>query len=294
VLYGDNAPFYDRQEIRQMRSYLRIIEILSSPNESGSALHGALDQIINIPARGIGPASQRMIRGDQAEIGWDQLIEAMVDSKLRQQVREAVKSLFDLLNRLAKKADVITPEEMIRAVIRETGWEQWLDSELEGHKELQNLRELAIEAQQYHDLAGFLHAIHHKARSSISGDGVTISTIHSAKGLEWPVVFVIGMNEGTLPHIKAIEMEKDPSEERRLAHVAFTRARNILFLSWFRERTTENGRTVQLKPSRFLAMLPKENLSDYHPNNLGSGIFEGGLPAFYPSEEEKIASFIGG
>jgi len=293
VLYGDNAPLYDRKEVREMRAYLRIIQMLASGNDQDTRLHGAIDQIINTPARGIGPASQRLIRGDHAEISWYQLMGAMVNKNLRQQVRQATQELFDLLNRLSKKADVLTPQEMIQAVIRETGWEQWLNEELGGNKKLRNLKALADEAQQFTELPVFLRAVEEKAHSAVSGDGVAISTIHSAKGLEWPAVFVVGLNEGILPHIKAIESQPDPAEERRLAHVAFTRAKHLLFLSWFRERTTESGRIVQMKPSRFLAMLPKEDLHDYDPGNLADGILDGNIPNFDTSPAEAFASFIG-
>ena len=133
-----------------------------------------------------------------------------------------------------------------------------------------------------------------KARSAVSGDGVAISSIHTAKGLEWPAVFVVGLNEGILPHIKAIESHKDPVEERRLAHVAFTRAKKLLWISWFRERATESGRTIQMKPSRFLAMLPKEDLHDYDDQgSIAEGLLDGSLPAFDQSPAEAFASFIG-
>jgi DNA helicase-2/ATP-dependent DNA helicase PcrA len=132
-----------------------------------------------------------------------------------------------------------------------------------------------------------------KAHSAASGDGVAVSTIHSAKGLEWPVVFVVGLNEGIMPHVKATDAKKDPVEERHLAHVAFTRAKRILWLSWIRERATETGRPIQLKPSRFMAMLPKEDLNEYRHGSLAEGIFDRGLPAFDASPAETFASFVG-
>lgn len=293
VLYGKNAPLYDRPEVREMRAYLRLITALATNDGRAIALHGAIDQIINIPARGIGPASQRLIRGDSPEIGWYQLMGAMVNQHLREQARQSIKEFFDLLNRLSKKADVLTPEEMIRAVLRETGWEAWLLEELGGSRQVRNLVALAKEAQQYTELPVFVRAMDEKARSAASGDGVAVSTIHSAKGLEWPVVFVVGLNEGIMPHIKAVDVKRDPVEERHLAHVAFTRARRILWLSWLREQTTETGRVIQMKPSRFLAMLPKEDLHEYRKGCLGEGLFDRSLPAFDPSPSETFASFIG-
>jgi DNA helicase-2/ATP-dependent DNA helicase PcrA len=218
---------------------------------------------------------------------------AMVNRHLREQVRLAVKAMFDLLNQLSKKADVLTPAEIIQAVIRETGWEQWLTEELGGGRKLRNLKALAEEAQQFAELPVFLSAIERKARSAASGDGAAVSTIHSAKGLEWAAVFVVGLNEGILPHIKAVESQKDPVEERRLAHVAFTRAKHLLLLSWFRERITESGRIVQMKPSRFLAMLPKEDIHDHDQGNFAEGILDRNIPAFDQSPAEAFTSFIG-
>lgn len=288
VLFGESAPFYEKREVRQMLAYLRTIQAMADPDGEEVDLDGALDLIINTPPRGIGPASVKTIRGRKAQIGWAEFLAAMVSDNLREQVRSSVKDLFDLLNRLAKKSDVLTPAELIQAVIRESTWDQWLDDELDGRKIMRNLRALANEAHSYDILNDFIKEVETNMRSEINENGVALTTIHAAKGLEWPVVFIIGMNEGIMPHILSLEASDDPQEEANLAHVAFSRAKSLLVASWFKERTkVSNGKVINQKPSRYLGRIPKDVLTDFTPRKLGEGLFEQSPEISFAYEENE-------
>lgn len=296
VLYGESPPFYENREIRQMLAYLRLILALSDPDGEQLDLDGALDLIINTPPRGIGPSSIKTIRGRKPQIGWAEFMAAMVSEKLRESVRDATKTLFELLNRLARKADVLTPAEMVQAVIRETGWDQWLDAELDGRKVMRNLKTLINEAHTYDLLQEFTQEVESKMRSEINENGVALSTIHASKGLEWPIVFVVGLNEGILPHILSLESNDDPQEEANLAHVAFSRSMSLLVLSWFKERQhVSTGRAITQKPSRYLGRVPKDYISPYLAKKLGESVFDitTSIEFAYENEEITASGFFG-
>ena len=292
VLFGNTLPFYERREVRELLAYLRLVLAMCGEVEVDD-LDGALDQILNVPARGIGPASIKAIRGSNPQIGWAEFNAALVNDHLRDQVKVALKELFELLTRLSHKADVLLPSEMISAIIRETGWDRWLEEELEGKKVLKNLQTMWGEAQAYTSLKDFVDNVLSKIRSDINGSGIALSTIHAAKGLEWEVVFVAGMNEGLLPHAKALELEADPQEERNLTHVAFSRAKHVLIVSWFRDRERLDGRNIKQRPSRYLSMIPKEVLHEYSAGNSGFGAIDGIRPAGFSEKEETFETLFG-
>ena len=292
VLFGSTLPFYERREVRELLAYLRLILAMCGEIEADD-LDGALDQILNVPARGIGPASIKAIRGSNPQIGWAEFNAALVNDNLRDQVKVALRDLFELLTRFSRKAAVLSPSEMIKAIIRETGWDRWLEEELEGKKVLRNLQTMWGEAQAYTDVKDFVDSVLAKIRSDINGSGIALSTIHAAKGLEWEVVFVAGMNEGLLPHAKALELEADPQEERNLAHVAFSRAKYVLIASWFRDRERTDGRSIKQRPSRYLSMIPQEVLHEYSAGNSGIGVIDGSRPVVYAEEEETFKTMFG-
>jgi len=292
VLFGNNIPHFEKREVREMLAYLKLIDMLHQ-GDPEKELGGAIDLIINSPPRGIGPVSVRTVRSDKAEIGWMEFIGGMINKNLREQVRVEMKNLFDLLNRLAQKADILTPEEMIRAVIRETRWEEKISEELEGKKTIRTLNMFSKDALRFITLNDFIEWTEEKMRSDLNGQGVTLSTIHASKGLEWDVVFVSGLNEKILPHVMALDNSDDPLEERNLAHVAFSRAKRLLILSWFRERYTNTDRISIQKPSRYLSVIPSEVVSDFIPGTTGEDVITTKVVEEEMSEAEKYASFLG-
>lgn len=269
VLFGEGIPYYERPEVRALFAYLRaalVISGLPETEQTGlAALEGALDMLINIPPRGIGPKSVQMIRGKLPEITWEALAQATVRPDLREQVRGAVSRLFNLLSRLARLSADLTPSELVARVIRETGWEQALADELEGKTILRNLRVFQEEADAYTSLPAFVRSLKKKIKSDLAGEGVVVSTIHAAKGLEWPVVAIVGLNQGILPSAQSLRSAAngDPVEERHVAHVAFSRARQLLLLTWAQEHLHGNGLTRRLRPSEFLGRLPQENVDAF-------------------------------
>lgn len=264
VLYGDQAHYYERPEVRSLFAYLRAILVVAGEPEA-SSLDGALDLILAAPPRGVGPRSLALIRGRSPEVTWELLVEATLRTDLREQVRQAVRELFELLSRLSRLVEELSPAEMIARIIRETGWELALQDELEGKKMLANLRAFQAEAGGYAGLEGFVSAMKNRIKSDLAGKGVAVSTIHAAKGLEWPVVFVIGLNQGSLPSAQSLRTAEngDPVEERHVAHVAFSRARELLFLTWNREIPDASGFARSLRPSDFLGRLPREEVHEY-------------------------------
>jgi DNA helicase-2/ATP-dependent DNA helicase PcrA len=264
VLFGDQAHYYERPEVRTLYAYLRAILVLAG-QPTQAPLDGALDLILSAPPKGVGPRSLALIRGRHPEITWELLLGATLRTDLREQVRLAVEELFELLTRLARLANELTPYEMIARVIRETGWELAIQEEWEGKAVLRNLRAFQAEAGEYPRLEGFVEAMKNRIKSDLAGKGVAVATIHAAKGLEWPAVFVIGLNQGILPSNQSLRSAQngDPVEERHVAHVAFSRARQLLFLTWNREQLDPAGLARSLRPSEFLGRLAQEAVHAY-------------------------------
>jgi DNA helicase II / ATP-dependent DNA helicase PcrA len=264
VLFGDGAPYYERPEVRAAFAYLLAAQAVSGQGAS-NRLDGALDMLINTPPRGIGPRSVQMIRGRASEITWDTLAAAGVRNDLRPQVRERVAELFNLIARLGQLSGELTPAELVARLIRETGWEQALTDELEGRTILRNLRTFQEEAGRYGTLESFVQAMKKKIKSDLAGQGIALATIHAAKGLEWPAVCVVGLNQGILPSAQSLRSAEngDPVEERRVAHVALSRARELLVLTWAREQLQPDGLVRTLRPSEFLGRLPGERIGEF-------------------------------
>jgi DNA helicase-2/ATP-dependent DNA helicase PcrA len=243
---------YHRREIRDLLAYL---SLASDGDES------CLSQILNSPPRGLGPVSVRLLKGNSPSITWEHLTQALAygeEMKLRPQAVEAINQLYDLLTDLAEKREQMTPADLIDYALEKTGYRAWLAEDLEGEVRLASLRTLQREAAEYASLSDFLSAMSEKiAADSQTFDeaGVALSTIHSAKGLQFDAVFIVGMEEGLLPHVKASGGSDEG--ERRLAYVAMTRARDRLYLvsAGLRER---DGRRVDKRPSRYLTDLPRD------------------------------------
>lgn len=297
VLADDSRlPFYKTPEVLAMIGYLRaIMSVRGEIDASDADLDGALDLIINTPSRrGIGPVSLNMIRDGQPEIGWNQLLRAQTRDDLRPQVRESVKNLFEMLTRLANDATLTAPEAMMNTVLEETGWEEYLAGSLDGNDVQRNLHRLRSEAAEHNDIVAYLNLMKSQLGGSWNMDGVALTSIHAAKGLEWPVVFVVGMNEGVLPHVNAIKGNNTPHEEKRLAHVAFSRAMKVLFITYARNRRDRSGQYVTMKPSRFLGMLPTHEVTRYDKETFGYQLSGNGIsPAGSPWREPDAETFFG-
>lgn len=253
--------FYERKEIKDIIAYLRVI---FNPADSLSLL-----RIINVPKRGIGDASLAKIQAYAAGNNVS-LFEAVsnaaaidgLSSRFVSKLDDLAGIIFELMN-LANEAPV---EDLIDRVLRDTGYLEELENERtpQAQSRIDNLHELISVAQEFaasekeNNLENFLA---HVALVSdiddteLGEDAITLMTLHSSKGLEFPVVFLVGMEEGLFPHARTLMDETEIEEERRLCYVGITRAKEKLFLSSTKMRTIY-GNTVTYPPSRFLQEIP--------------------------------------
>ena len=253
--------FYERKEIKDIIAYLRVI---FNPADSLSLL-----RIINVPKRGIGDASLAKIQAYAAGNNVS-LFEAVsnaaaidgLSSRFVSKLDDLAGIIFELMN-LASEAPV---EDLIDRVLRDTGYLEELENERtpQAQSRIDNLHELISVAQEFaaseeeNNLENFLA---HVALVSdiddteLGEDAITLMTLHSSKGLEFPVVFLVGMEEGLFPHSRTLMDETEIEEERRLCYVGITRAKEKLFLSSTKMRTIY-GNTVTYPPSRFLQEIP--------------------------------------
>jgi ATP-dependent DNA helicase UvrD/PcrA len=272
------VSFYERREVKDLLAYLRLI---ANPADNEAFL-----RIVNVPRRGIGDASLALLV--QAALGWRRpLLEVARGAgrvaELRPNVRDAFAGVAGLIDRLRDAVGQADPATVLEAVLVATGYEQYLAEEgAEGIERLDNVRELIAGAaawaevqdpeaddegagsgergtplEQYLTQAALITAVD-EARETA---GVTLLTVHMAKGLEWPVVALAGLEDGLFPLGRSVTQPGGVEEERRLCYVGLTRAREKLYLSWARTRY-RNGRLELETPSRFLEALPPQVLAE--------------------------------
>jgi len=252
--------FYERKEIKDLLAYLRLI---ANPHDQIS-----LARIINVPRRGIGKASLGKIVefAGEKRIGLvDALTMAAEIPGLTASIRDKAKALGGLLRRLAVLSGELTVTELVRATLEQTGYRQELEAEntVEARTRLENLDEFLSVSGEF-DRLGVASLLDFLAEISLftdvdgyreDTDQVVLMTLHSAKGLEFPVVFLTGMEEGVFPHARSLEEPGELEEERRLCYVGITRAREQVYLTHCRRRTLY-GVTRFNPPSRFLGEIP--------------------------------------
>ena len=261
--------FYDRKEIKDVVAYLRV---LHNPADNLSLL-----RIVNVPKRGLGDSTLGKLQ-DFANANRQTLFEVVtaasqvpdLSPRFVPRLEQFGQVLFELLGMV----DQVPIQELIEAVITKTGYKAELEADKNPQNEsrLENLEELKSVAQDFlseddneHTLSDFLE---HVALVSdiddakLDDDKITLMTLHSAKGLEFPVVFLVGLEEGLFPHARTLMNEEEIEEERRLCYVGITRAERFLFLSSASMRTIY-GRTSPCVVSRFLEEIPRNLLKEY-------------------------------
>lgn len=264
------TKFYDRKEIKDVLAYLRL---LYNPEDSLS-----LTRIINVPKRNIGATTMEHVAA-YAEAQGISLFEALsstdeipVTKRAKASLENFAAMIFDLLNDIEGK-DVLS---LIETVIKQTGYGDMLDKEAEhdpqGESRKENVGEFLSVAKDYMDsnpegnLQDFLEnvALVSDVDDFESSDSkVTLMTLHAAKGLEFPVVFLTGLDEGLFPHSRTLMDPAQVEEERRLAYVGITRAERQLYVTNAVTRTMY-GRISAYMPSRFLSEIPPQFMEDYH------------------------------
>ncbi|MFD7435081.1 DNA helicase PcrA [Streptomyces sp. NPDC059861] len=264
--------FYERKEVRDVLAYLRV---LANPEDSVP-----LRRILNVPKRGIGDRAEAMIDAlsQREKISFPQALKR-VDEAYGMAARStnAVKRFNTLMEDLRTIVDSgAGPATILEAVLERTGYLSELQTSTDPQDEtrIENLQELAAVALEFEQersegeagtLADFLEQVALVADSDQipdeeDGDGViTLMTLHTAKGLEFPVVFLTGMEDGVFPHMRALGQTKELEEERRLAYVGITRARERLYLTRSVMRSAW-GQPQYNPPSRFLEEIPGAHL----------------------------------
>ena len=257
--------FYERREVKDLLAYLRLV---ANPSDDEAFLRA-----VGVPRRGLGDTSLAIL--GQTAIRWSKSLLATARAgdripELRPNVREALRLFAGFIDGLAERASLLAPADVLEQVIRAIDYEALLHAEgPEGADRWDNVRELVASAADWSEevsddpesgtpLERFLAeaALLSSAESVIGNEaGVTLMTLHTAKGLEWPVVVLTGLEHGLFPLARAEEHPDGLEEERRLCYVGLTRAKDKLYLTWARARR-RGGELRPGIPSRFLKALP--------------------------------------
>jgi DNA helicase-2/ATP-dependent DNA helicase PcrA len=286
------VSFYERQEVKDVLAYL---SLMANPKDDL-----AFTRVVNVPPRGVGATSLEKLSERAAALGLPMLAMARQASNVPGLKDRAVAALRDfglLVGELTALRDQ-TAEEVTRKLLALTGYHDYLASEGKGQGEerLANIDELVSAAREFdreHPGASVLDFMEDISLASAvdrwkDGSGaVTLMTLHAAKGLEFPVVFIVGLEQGLLPHARSNEDDGELEEERRLLFVGITRAERELYLSHCRVREFRGQRQVTV-PSQFLAELPGEALT---VRDLSEGAF---VPSFPPPRRPDPRPAAGG
>lgn len=262
--------FYDRKEIKDILAYLRL---LSNPDDDIS-----LTRIINVPKRSIGDTTVAKLAAAAAERGVSiyRVLQVVDDLGFAGRTRNALVEFYDMIAALHQMVEYLSVTELTEKILEMSQYRTEMQAEntLESKARLENIEEFLSVTMEFEknnedktlvsfltDLALIADIDTMNDDEEDRSDAVTLMTMHSAKGLEFPVVFIIGMEEGVFPHSRAFMDNEELEEERRLAYVGITRAEEQLFLSCAQMRTLF-GRTTANPPSRFLDEIPDELKED--------------------------------
>ncbi|MFC1995640.1 ATP-dependent helicase [Chloroflexota bacterium] len=264
--------FYERREIKDIIAYLRLIQ---NPYDRVS-----LSRIINAPGRGIGQQTLAKLSGWAKSLGipeYKALLlvtdqkgdEASHQHSFSPHISRALAGFGGLMEGFIARSQELNLVELFDLVVAGSGYKEYVLSGMDREERWENIIELRTVAQQYHDLkppeglAAFLEGV--TLVSDVDGldesmEAVTLITLHQAKGLEFPMVFIIGMEEGILPHFKSLDDPAQMEEERRLCYVGITRAKQRVYLVHAFRRSLM-GSSVVNQPSRFLDDIPSHLIS---------------------------------
>ena len=274
--------FYDRKEIKDMIAYLRLI---TNPDDDFS-----FERVVNVPKRGIGTTSIDRLRAYATDHGISlyQTIKEVDFTGVTPRAANALSEFDALLTSLIQQQEFLSATDMVEEVLERTGYEQMLENEqsIESQSRLENLEEFKTVTQDFEatneedqSLVAFLTDLALIAdidavdeEDPDHQEKVTLMTLHAAKGLEFPVVFLIGMEENVFPHSRSMMDDEEMEEERRLAYVGITRAEQELYLTHAKMRTLY-GRTNMNPMSRFITEIPEdliEGMEDANESIFGS------------------------
>lgn len=295
--------FYERKEVKDVLAFLRLIQ---NPFDTVS-----LQRVINLPPRGIGQKTvQELLRWAAAEdiSPYDALVRIAnlrsdesrdplaAQAPLGVRARELLGAFADIVEPIRGDKDTRSVPEILERILQASGYEHLLkDGTEEGEERWANVQELRAKAESYDQLApesalsafledvSLVQDVDQLDESGAIGDAVTLITLHAAKGLEFPYVFLVGIEEGVLPHQRSIEDPRQLEEERRLFYVGITRAMRGLYLVRAFRRTVF-GSSSTTAPSRFLLDVPPSLALVTHAQGAGRS----GLPAWASRREERM------
>jgi DNA helicase-2/ATP-dependent DNA helicase PcrA len=266
--------FYDRREIRDVLAYLRLVV---NPGDEVS-----LRRVLNVPRRGIGDTTlSRLVSFASSNGGgFAAALRRAEEAGASGKALSGIRGFLELLDGLeAESAALRRPAEVIEDLLERTGYTEMLEAEalgggakaIEAEGRLENLAELISVATEFEDVASFLETTTLAAAQDSIEEGpmVSLMTLHTAKGLEFRVVFLTGMEEGLFPHSQTLSEPDELEEERRLCYVGVTRARELLYLTNTWNRTLFGSYQPSL-PSRFMKEIPDELCTD-----VGEGVVLG-------------------
>ncbi|EGK87784.1 DNA helicase PcrA [Microcoleus vaginatus PCC 9802] len=259
--------FYDRKEIKDILAYLRAV---ANPDDSVS-----LKRIINTPRRGIGDTTFSKVEDAATQLGiplWEILSDESSVNTLAGRSAKAIIKFAEMIGRWQSQLETLPASQIVQGIIQDSGYIEDLKNQGtdEATNRIENVIELYNAVLQFEEqneeptLTSFL------AKASLASDlddlqeedsRVSLMTLHSAKGLEFPVVFLVGMEQGLFPNFRSLDDPKAIEEERRLCYVGITRAQELLFLTHTRERRLWGGFREHCTPSLFLGELPTHLLA---------------------------------
>lgn len=284
--------FYDRKEIKDLVAYLRLVY---QPEDRVS-----FERIVNVPTRGIGAKSLENFLAWQQGQGYSleqALTEASTCGTVTGKAKKGLADLGDMLASLREIVEETPPAGLIDSLVRRIDYLQYLsDGTPQGESRQENVKELMSVAQSYHEagLASFLEEISLVSdvdQADFDGNAVTLMTLHAAKGLEFPVVFMTGMEETIFPHSRALYDQSEMEEERRLCYVGMTRAREELYMLYASSRMLYGG-VQHNPPSRFLSEINPEFINNADSFGFGASL-GGDTPWGVPGKSSLEASSNG-
>ena len=270
--------FYDRREIKDVLAYLRL---LINPVDSVSLL-----RVLNVPRRGIGKTTIQRLTDASTQLGvplWEVVNDPEAARSLAGRSAKGLLQFSELLNELRAGLETKPPSELVQLVMERSGYVSELITEAtdEAEERRRNLQELVNAALQYQEeneegnLEGFLAsaALASDAdNKDLAAERVVLMTLHASKGLEFPVIFLVGMEQGLFPSYRSLEDPGALEEERRLCYVGITRAKERLFLSHASERRLWGGMREPAIPSAFLSELPEALIQGEIPRTGGASL----------------------
>jgi len=273
--------FYDRMEIKDLLAYLKLIY---NPDDTLSFF-----RVVNTPRRGIGPATLETLEQEALKRGTTpyRVLGQVKDLPLGPRQKNSLAGFYNMIEELRGEVEKLVLGDLLQEILERTGyWAQFAESDnIEAQSRMENIQELFnvledVPEEGWEGLENFL------AEVSLVSDidmyeedkgGITLMTLHTAKGLEFPVVFMVGMEEGFCPHTRSMEDPEEIEEERRLCYVGMTRAQETLYITWAQRRQIF-GANVGRDPSQFLQCIPPETCDEEGENEKKDDFLDGWDP----------------